>query len=139
MLVNDGYFQIVDLVFGGKGLKFTVIPVAAEDTTGGLPALKRTGPVFFTGLAMEADKTWTGMAAQQEFDYIFAEIANIRGRGFYHHAFRRRGRAGGRISPHAFNLDYAEPAGAVRFQRRVIAESGDLYSGLLRRVKNRVS
>jgi hypothetical protein len=88
---------------------------------------------------MEADKAWTGMAAQQEFDYIFAEIDNIRGRCFHHHALRRRGSAGWRISPHAFNLNNAEPAGTVRFQRRVIAESGDLDSGLLRRLKNRVS
>jgi len=139
MLVDDGHFQIAYLVFGGKGLKFTVIPVAAEDTTGSLPAFERAGPVFFAILAMEADKAWTGMAAQQEFDYVFAEIDDIRGRGFHHHAFRRRGRAGWRISPHAFNLDDAEPAGAVRFQRGVIAESGDLDSGILRRVKNRVS
>jgi hypothetical protein len=139
MLVDDGHFQIVDIVFGGKGLKFTVIPVAAEDAAGGLTAFKRTWPVFFAGLAMEADKAWTGMAAQQEFDYIFAEIDNIRGRGFHHHTFRRRRGAGWRVSPHAFNLNNAESAGTVRFQRRVIAESGDLDSGLLRRVKNRVS
>ena len=72
MLIDDWHFQIIDLVFSSKCLKFTVITVAAEDTTGGLAAFKRTGPIFFARLAMEADQAWTGMAAQQEFDDIFA-------------------------------------------------------------------
>jgi len=57
---------------------------------------------------------------------------------FHDHALGRRGGAGRRVSAHAFNLHDAEPAGAVWFQRRVIAQGGDFNSGLSRGLKNRV-
>jgi hypothetical protein len=139
MFVDDGHFQIVDFVFLGKFPKFTPIPVAAEGAAGSSAALRRAGPVLFAGLAMEADEAWAGMPAQQEFDNFLAKIDDDRGRCLDHHALSCRRSAGWRVSPHAFNLDYTQPAGAVGFQGRVVAESGDFDPGLPRCRKDRVS
>jgi hypothetical protein len=139
MLVYDRHFQIVDLVFLGKFPEFTLVAVAAEGASGGFAALERAGPVLFARLAMEADEAWTGMPAQQQLDNFLAEISDNRGSRLHHHAFSRRRGAGWRVSSHAFDLNYTEPAGAVGFQGRVVAESGDFDSGLSCRFKNRVS
>jgi hypothetical protein len=139
MLIDDGHFQIVDLVFLGKFPEFTLITVAAEGAAGGFAALGRAGPVLFAGLAVEADEAGAGMPAQQQFDNFLAEIDDDRGRCLDHHTLSRRRGAGWRVSPHAFNLNYTEPTGAVGFQGRMVAESGDFDSGLSCRFKNRVS
>jgi hypothetical protein len=139
MLIDDGHFQIVDLVFLGKFPEFTLVTVAAEDASRGFAALERTRPVLFAGLAMEADEAWAGMPAQQQFDNFLAEIDDDRGRCLDHHTLSCRRGAGWRVSPHALDLDYTESAGAVGFQGWVVAESGDFDSCLSRRLKNRVS
>jgi hypothetical protein len=139
MFVDDGHFQIVDFVFLGKFPEFTLVTVAAEDASRGFAALERARPVLFAGLAMEADEAWAGMPAQQQFDNFLAEIDDDRGRCLDHHTLSCRRGAGWRVSPHAFDLDYTESAGAVGFQGWVVAESGDFDSCLSRRLKNRVS
>ena len=63
MLVDDGHFQIVDLVFVGKFPEFTLVPVAAECAARRSAALERAGPVLFAWLAMEADEARAGMPA----------------------------------------------------------------------------
>jgi hypothetical protein len=90
MLIYDGYFQIVDLVFLGKFPELTLVPVAAEGAAGGSAALQRAGPVLFAGFTMEADEAWTGMSAQQELDNFLAEIDDDRGRCFDHHTLSCR-------------------------------------------------
>jgi hypothetical protein len=78
------------------------------------------------------------VAAQHELEHILAEIDDFRRSGVHDHALSGRGGARRRVSPHAFNLHDTEPAGAIGFQRRVIAEGGDFDSGLSRGLKNRV-
>ncbi len=46
VLVNDGHLQVADLVFGRKGLEFTLVPVAAEDTPRRFPCLEGPRPIL---------------------------------------------------------------------------------------------